>query len=79
MIDDTFSLYLSLFFILSLASITLIWWVLRKVATFFPLTGFLLLVSFIVIRRIISPCDSVLKSGPSGVNELDTGLGGIGW
>lgn len=77
------SVFVVVFIILSLASITLIWWILRKEwrRLLFPLTGLLILVSFIVIRAAsFHHVDRFLKSGPSGVRmNWILELGGIGW
>lgn len=77
------AVFVIIFFILSLISIALLWWILRKEwrKFLFPLTGLLLLVSFIVIRAAsFHHVDRFLKSGPSGVRmNWILELGGIGW
>jgi hypothetical protein len=77
------SVFVIILFTLSLASIALIWWILRKQwhKFLFPLTGFLLLVSFILIRATsFHHVDRFLKTGPSCVRMNWTlELEEIGW
>jgi len=77
------AVFVILFFILSLISIALLWWILRKEwrKLLFPITGLLLLISFIVIRAAsFHHVDQLLKSGSCGVRmNWILELGGIGW
>lgn len=77
------AVFVIIFFIFSLSSIILIWWMLRKEwrKFLFPLTGLLILISFIVIRAAsFHHVDRFLKSGPSGVRmNWILELSGIGW
>ncbi len=75
--------FIIMFCVLSLTSMTFIGWMLRKEwrKFFFPLTGLLLLVSFIVIRAAsFHHVDWFLKSGLFGVRmNWVLELSGIGW
>lgn len=74
--------FIVILFTLALTSIVLLWWMLgQELRKFmFPITGFLLLVTFIIIRAAsFHHVDRLLRSGPSGVGlKWIIELSGIG-